>query len=212
MRLSIHAGDDEEESMDTEMQAVDSTMLEQSVYQPRYSILQQVDPRLVETRGLLDMGLSEAQSLMSRSQGPAQLDCVMSDKTLSGLFGEHLKRQRDDALVRILDELSEFKRIAPHSTTERLSLARAIYQLYLAKQAARENYIALTVVTADTRKTVRQRISDGDCGDDVFAPVENAIKSHLATQEIPKFVACDLYKTVGLKVSECVRVRVCDSY
>ena len=133
--------------------------------------------------------------MMAKDHGAAQLTCVMTNDNLRGLFGEHLRRQRRDALVRILDELQDIKQC--DSPKERLSLERAVFQMFLSDNAAPDNRVELDVVSSELRSQVRKRIQKLDSGLDVFQPIEDAINHHLAMSVIPKFTSCDLYKTLG---------------
>lgn len=198
---------DESESMDAEM-AVDLTTVDQSLahVEPgsRYSILVQAPTAEVDrfalprsASDLMDISNTDAR-LMKSSQPSSmeQLEFIMANAHLSGLFGEHLKRTREDALLRILDDIREYKNLA---VAERLPLARSIFQMYLSESAARENHIALGVVSDDVRQTIKKRIRGGNNSENVFDLAETTIKSHLANKEVPKFVTCDLYKTLGFK-------------
>lgn len=203
-----HDSEEQSESMDERM--VDQT-LEQSAMPHqeeelvRHSIFVAPPPTVAALAApisaapkmLLDVNLDQAASLQAASQALEQLDFVTKDSKLFGLFGEHLKGEREDAMLRILDDIHEYQSIKAGS--ERLSLARSIFQMYLSDSAARENTISKATISDELRLQIKAKIRAEQCDTDLFVPIENAVKIYLATREIPKFVKCDLYRTLGFK-------------
>lgn len=195
--------EDESESMDDVM-AVDTT-LEQSVMhldQPgtRYSIFSAgplLPPNQVRPAVLAQDLMDVTPAMLSSQKSLEQLDYVTGDAKLAGLFGEHLKGLRRDSLLRILDDIQEFKQIK--SDIERVSLGRSIFQMYLADAAARENFISKDIVDTETRNDIRKQVRANGCDAEVFEKAEKNIRHHLALKEMPTFVKGDVYRTLGFR-------------
>ncbi len=181
------------ESMDADM--VDQTTMDQT--QSTFVAPLFVAPKVATGKSAAALLEHQADRAFVAAESMEQLDLVTSDAKLAGLFGEHLKGAREDAMLRVLDDLRELSDL--RTKQERLSLARSIFQMYFAESAARENSIAKTIVGDELRAAVKAKIRAEVCDASLFAPIEASIKKHLATTEIPKFVSCDLYKTLGQK-------------
>ncbi len=206
-----HDSEEQSESMDEQM--IDQTALEQSMMPGvredefvRHSIFVAPAPvtapatvaaAVAASKSLLDVNLDQATNLQATAHALDQLEYVTKDAKLAGLFGEHLKGEREDAMWRILDDINEFQSIK--SASERLSLARSVFQMYLSDSAARENVISKATVSEELRVEIKSKIRAELCDVELFTPIVSAIKVHLATREIPKFVTCDLYRTLGFK-------------
>jgi hypothetical protein len=197
------------ESMDEDME-VDLTMMENTVMHDagdagsRYSIFAAPPPSveaakpLVNKRlNLMDVKFDQAGDIRSTHQSLEQLDYVTKDPKLAGLFGEHLKGMRCDAILRLLDDIQEYKALLTEQ--ERLSLARSTFQMYLSDSAAKENTISKEVVDAEIRAATRKKIRASQGPVDLFDEVEESVRYHLALKEMPEFVKGDVYRTLGFK-------------
>ena len=198
----VNAVVEDSESMDEEMEM---TALEPSIVNgyagDRYSILiaaPSIEPKKeISVSEMMDTSLEEANEIYAKQQQFVQLDFVLSKSDLCGLFGEHLKRTGEESLLKLLDEMSEF--FSTRDAKDRLALARAIFQQFLAESAIRENRIPLQVVSIELRGSTKKLVKSGQSSDSVYRPVEYAIKSYLARDRLPQFLQSALYKTLGRK-------------
>ena len=206
-KSDLEEGDecDESESMDEHM-AVDLTCEQSMQVEPagsRYSIFaapatvfgQEMAEKKVQLTADQLMDVTPAQ--LQAEQSLDQLNYVTHDPKLAGLFGEHLKGMRADSLLRILDDIDEYKTMA--LAQERLSLARSVFQMYLSESSTRENCISLEIVPDVARKDVRKVVRANEAPEGLFTDVEDAIRLHLAIKEMPTFVNGDVYRTLGFK-------------